>query len=228
MYHKPARAVSIAAEHLILAQKINANPMRWETQISSFPNIREWIFVHKMGQPTHHLDKPTLTFFPPSTNTRRLRLASFHLEGGDQLWFLKLKRDCPDLTWELFTQYSHLRFGPQIRNKLGELSKLRQTGTVGEYQCQFEQLSAHASSLTSEQEVEIFISGLQEHIPIEVNIHHPKDLTTAMGLAHLYERRTGTRQSKKAHIPNDHRPIEYKAIEHFINGGTLKRIVLQL
>lgn len=51
--------------------------------------------------------------------------------------------------------------------QIGELSKLRQTGTVQEYQRQFEQLSARASSLTGEQEVSFFISGLQEQIAIE-------------------------------------------------------------
>lgn len=104
-----------------------------------------------------------------------------------------------------------MRFGPPIRtNKLGELSKLRQTCTIGDYQRQFEQLSARASSLTSEQEVEIFITGLQEQIAIEVDIHHPKDLTT-MGLARLYERRIGSpRQEpncpKKCYNPTNTRP----------------------
>lgn len=60
-----------------------------------------------------------------------------------------------------------------------------------EYQRQFEQLSSRASSLTGEQEVELFISGSQEHIAIEVEIQRPRDLTTAMGLARLYERRSG-------------------------------------
>ena len=58
-----------------------------------------------------------------------------------------------------------------------------------EYQRRFEQLAARASTLTREQEVEIFISGLKETIAIEVELQHPQDLTSAMSLARLYEPR---------------------------------------
>ncbi|KAG6521619.1 hypothetical protein ZIOFF_018744 [Zingiber officinale] len=62
------------------------------------------------------------------------------------------------------------------------LVKLQQSGSVEDYQRKFEQLAARASSLTLEQEVQIFISGLQDHIAVEVEIHHPEDLTSAMML----------------------------------------------
>lgn len=122
-------------------------------------------------------------------------LASFHLEGDAQLWFLKLERDSPNLTWEVFREFWHFRFGHPIRsNKLGELYKLRQIGVVEEYVGRFEQLSARASSFNNEQEVEFFISGLPEQTSIEVKIHRPKDLTTATGMARLYDRRPGAKR----------------------------------
>jgi len=133
----------------------------------------------------------------------KVEIASYHLDEDAQVWFLKLDRDRPGISWEEFKRQCHLRFGPSIQsNKLGELSKLRQGGTVEEFQRKFEQLAARAGPLTTEQEVEIFISGLQEYIAIEVELHRPKDLISAMSLAHLYERRSGA----KRFIPSANKP----------------------
>ncbi|KAB5538897.1 hypothetical protein DKX38_016430 [Salix brachista] len=132
----------------------------------------------------------------------KVEIASYHLDEDAQVWFLKLDRDRPGISWEEFKRQCHLRFGPSIQgNKLGALSKLRQVTTVEDYQRQFEQLAARAGPLTSEQELEIFISGLQEYIAIEVELHRPQDLTSAMSLARLYERRGGVRKL----APTNHR-----------------------
>ncbi|OMO61303.1 Retrotransposon gag protein [Corchorus olitorius] len=129
----------------------------------------------------------------------RVGLASFHLEGDAQLWFLKLERDHPSITWDAFVKQCNLRFGPPIRrNKLGELVKLKQTESVDDYQRKFEQLSARAGSLTVDQEIEIFLSGLQEYIAVEVELHQPRDLATPMSLAWLYERRSNSSSNKFA------------------------------
>lgn len=119
-------------------------------------------------------------------------ITSFHLEADAQLWFLKLKSDFPSLSWEGFKEECNLRFGPVLRcTRLVELSKLQQTGSVEDYQRKFVQHLARAESLTNENEVEIFISGLQEPITVEILIHLPMSLSRAMHLARLYESRTG-------------------------------------
>ncbi|KAF9662444.1 hypothetical protein SADUNF_Sadunf18G0053900 [Salix dunnii] len=126
----------------------------------------------------------------------KVEIASYHLDADAQVWFLKLDRDRPGISWVEFKRQCQLRFGPSLQgNKLGELAKLRQGGTVEEYQRKFEQLAARASHLTTEQEVEIFISGLIEYIAIEVELHQPRDLISAMSLARLYERRSGARRT---------------------------------
>ncbi|KAB5511770.1 hypothetical protein DKX38_028798 [Salix brachista] len=125
----------------------------------------------------------------------KVEIASYHLDEDAQVWFLKLERDRPGISWEEFKRNCHLRFGPSLQSsKLGELSKLRQGSTVEDYQRKFEQLAARAGPLTTEQELEIFISGLQEYIAIEVELHRPRDLISAMSLARLYERRGGIRR----------------------------------
>ena len=63
-------------------------------------------------------------------------------------------------TWEELSCQYHLQFGPSIcRHKLGELAKLRQLGTVAEYQEKFEHLVSRAGTLIQAQKVEIYVNG---------------------------------------------------------------------
>ncbi|GKF00610.1 hypothetical protein Tco_0027533 [Tanacetum coccineum] len=102
----------------------------------------------------------------------KVEIACYHLDEDAQVWF-----------------------GPIVQgNKLEELCKLRQTSTVEEYQRKFKQLVTRAGILTAEQEVEIFVSKLQEDIGLEVELHRPTGLTRAMSLARLYEKRGGSRE----------------------------------
>nr|TKS04049.1 hypothetical protein D5086_0000146040 [Populus alba] len=73
--------------------------------------------------------------------------------------------------------------------------------------------------LTTEQKVEIFISGLQEYIAIEVELHRPRDLISAMSLARLYERRSGA----KRFIPAAYKPSSNTSSSSS-NQKTFKRL----
>lgn len=54
---------------------------------------------------------------------------------------------------------------------------MSQDGTVDDYIRLFEALAVRARPVSNEQEVEIFImSGLQEFIAVELDVHRPKDL----------------------------------------------------
>ncbi|OMO91438.1 Retrotransposon gag protein [Corchorus capsularis] len=120
-----------------------------------------------------------------------LQVLQLQAIGDAQLWFLKLERNHPAITWDAFAQQCNLRFGPPIRrNKLGELVKLRQTGSVDDYQQKFVQLAARAGSLTMDQE-----------IAVEVELHQPRDLSTAMSLALLHERRGSRLAAANWHLP---------------------------
>lgn len=50
-------------------------------------------------------------------------------------------------------------------------------------------LLAQADSVTSKQEVQLFVSGLKQYIAIDVKIQCLLDIDSAMHLARLYERR---------------------------------------
>lgn len=125
-----------------------------------------------------------------------------------------MRRDRPTLSWKGFQLQCLLRFGPAFQDdEVGELSKLRRTGSVYEYQRRFDQLLAHTSLLTSPQEINIFVSGLQESIAIDVQIQKPPDLT-AMQLTRLYERKNGQHQLNQIYSgkPSDDYPKVIKRL----------------
>lgn len=49
---------------------------------------------------------------------KRVGLASYHLEGNGQIWFLQIELDIPNHTWQAFIEH------PIRSQKLVELSKL--------------------------------------------------------------------------------------------------------
>lgn len=70
----------------------------------------------------------------------------------------------------------------------------------------FEDLAAQADCLSSKQEAQIFVSGLKLHIAIDVRIHQPTDLSSAMHLARLYEQCAGalSQQPRRATTQTQH------------------------
>jgi hypothetical protein len=82
------------------------------------------------------------------------------------------------------------QIGPtQFEDFYGDLSKLKQHGSVKEYQCQFEKLLNRVGKLSQAHQVGGFVSGLKESIRIDVQAVKPSTLTAAVGLGKLYEAR---------------------------------------
>lgn len=90
--------------------------------------------------------------------------------------------------WNSFTKALELRFGPSTyANHQAELFKLRQTGSVSEYQAQFEKLGNRVIGLPAKALLNCFISGLNTEIRNEMAIQRPTSITQAIGLAKLIE-----------------------------------------
>ena len=47
----------------------------------------------------------------------KVGLASFHLEGNAQLWFLQVEIGISQSSWDEFKHQCNIRFGPPIRSK---------------------------------------------------------------------------------------------------------------
>jgi len=90
--------------------------------------------------------------------------------------------------WVSFTKSFELRFGPSTyANHQEELFKLRQQGSVSEYQVHFEKLCNRVTGLPSEAILNCFISGLIPEIRNELAIQRPQTIHQAIGLAKLIE-----------------------------------------
>jgi hypothetical protein len=115
-------------------------------------------------------------------------MASYNLEGGAQLWYMQVQHDEGTPPWRRFTELLNLRFGPPLRsNPLGELMACKCTASVVDFQERFEALLPRAGYLSEAQKVQIFTSGLQLPLSLDVEIHNPQSLAIAMSLARKME-----------------------------------------
>ncbi|KAK0579085.1 hypothetical protein LWI29_020745 [Acer saccharum] len=103
-------------------------------------------------------------------------------------WYQWLERTIGNLTWVQITRALSTRFGKlEEADPGGALSKLRQNGTVKEYQVQFERLANRTNGLPESFLVSCFLSGLREEFKVGVQILKPVTLTHAFELAKFQE-----------------------------------------
>ena len=108
---------------------------------------------------------------------------------GDALsWFKWMYQNHQFTDWISFIRVLELRFGTSTyANHQAELFKLRQNGTVAEYQKVFEKLCNRVLGLTPEMILDCFISDLIPDIRREMTVLQPNSITQVMGLAKLLE-----------------------------------------
>ncbi|WVZ71005.1 hypothetical protein U9M48_019632 [Paspalum notatum var. saurae] len=117
-------------------------------------------------------------------------MASYNLEDGAQMWYIQVQTDEGTPSWNRFKELMNLRYGPPLRSApLAELAECRRTGTVAEYQDQFQALLPRAGPLRESQRVQLFTGGLQPPLSIDVQIQNPQSLAAAMSLARQFELR---------------------------------------
>jgi hypothetical protein len=116
--------------------------------------------------------------------------ASFYLDGAAAQWYYRLEKNQGVPSWTNFVDGINRRFGPPLRsNPLGELTQLRRTSTVDDYQEQFLVLLARCADVTEPQQIAIFTAGLQQPLSTDVELQKPATLEDAMALARAFERR---------------------------------------
>jgi hypothetical protein len=112
---------------------------------STTPKVAKIDFPRYGGKddPTTWIYKVEQFFEFHGTNEEdRLPLAAYHLDGDAQLWYQLFKEgEATEVTWEALKEGLHTRYGPTMfEDFFGDLSKLKQEGSVREYQAQFERL----------------------------------------------------------------------------------------
>lgn len=103
------------------------------------------------------------------TDYQKLDMVSIHLEGRADIWFHEYQENHKTFSGEQFMVNACNRFQEgRHENFIGEFNKLKQTGTVEEYQESFEELKAFIVakhwSLDEEYFIGSFVSGLKEEI----------------------------------------------------------------
>ncbi|XP_058767801.1 uncharacterized protein LOC131641513 [Vicia villosa] len=141
-----------------------SNPLKWLFQADQYFNFYQ---------------------LPPEN---RLGMMSFYMKGEALSWFKWMYKNQELTDWFSFTRALELRFGPSTyTNHQAELFKLKQTGSVVEYQATFEKLGNQVVGLSSEAIINCFISGLLPDIQNEIALHKPTTISQAIGLAKLIE-----------------------------------------
>jgi hypothetical protein len=129
--------------------------------------------------------------YQQTEDEEKLPLAAYHLEGAAQMWYQLFKEDEESPSWENLKTELYNRYGPtRMEDHFGDLTKLRQGGSVRDYQVEFERLLSRVGKLSTQHQLGCFVSGLKEMIRIEVQVAKPTSLTKATGLARLFEAKT--------------------------------------
>lgn len=80
------------------------------------------------------------------------------------------------------------RFGPsEYEDSFGRLCKLTQTGSLADYQHQFEHLANRIQEIPEHALVSCFTSGLRPELRKETLVYRPQSLVQATGLARLFD-----------------------------------------
>ncbi|KAL9432532.1 hypothetical protein AB3S75_027545 [Citrus x aurantiifolia] len=159
------------------------------------------IFSSKMAKlefPRYAGDEPTEWFskvsqffeYQGTTETQKVALASFHLEGEANQWWQWLhkayKEEGRTVIWADFEEELWARFGPTECEDFDEaLSRVRQVGTLHDYQREFERLGNRVHGWTQKALVGTFMGGLKPEISDDIRMFKRKTLKEAISLARM-------------------------------------------
>ena len=89
--------------------------------------------------------------FQRTEEDEKLPMTGYHLDGNVQLWFQRFKNRREGVNWEIFKYELHLRYGPsRYQNFFVDLTKLKQNGSIHDYQMEFDRLLHRAGNLSEE------------------------------------------------------------------------------
>ncbi|GKC55993.1 ty3-gypsy retrotransposon protein [Tanacetum coccineum] len=115
---------------------------------------------------------------------QRLRVVGFNLEGDAAEWFRWMTRNKLITSWKGFLESVQNRFDPfKYEDPQGALSKLLQTGTIAQYQSEFEKLMNRVTDISEGLLISFYVSGLKPSLQRELLVSKPTSLGDAFALA---------------------------------------------
>jgi hypothetical protein len=149
-------------------------------------------FPRYSGQdPTEWFNRVDQFFeFQNTPANQKVSLASFHLEGEANQWRQWARRTYKEegriMTWKAFEDELWARFGPIDCEDFDEaLSRIKQVGSLRDYQSEFEKLGNRVRGWTQKALVGTFMGGLKPEIAEGIHMFKPQSLKEAISLAHM-------------------------------------------
>jgi len=126
------------------------------------------------------------------------RFAALNFTGLAETWLHTAELRGRFMSWEALHTAVCARFDrDQYHLHLKQLDNLKQTGSVSEYLCRFEQLThsilLYNTAYDDTYLVTRFLGGLRDDIRAPIALHRPKDVATASSLALLQEEEVDSR-----------------------------------
>ncbi|GKD50619.1 ty3-gypsy retrotransposon protein, partial [Tanacetum coccineum] len=119
---------------------------------------------------------------------QRLRILGFNLEGEAAEWFPWMTRNGLITNWDALVDSVKNQFGPsKYEDPQGALSKLLQTGTVAQYQSEFEKLMNQVTDISKNLLISFYVSRLKPNLQREVLVAKPINLGDAFALERVTE-----------------------------------------
>ena len=127
---------------------------------------------------------------------QKVRLALFHLEGEANQWWQWFRKAFAEgqgsISWEAFEDEVRARFGPPDSEDFDEaLSRVRQTGTLRDYQREFERLGNRVRGWTQKALVGTFMGGLKPEVADGIRMFKPQSVKEAISLAKMRDDQLG-------------------------------------
>lgn len=130
--------------------------------------------------------------FQNTPELQKVTLASYHLEREANRWWKWVRRLIEEegrvLSWENFEDELWARFGPSECEDFDEsLSRIRQRGSLRDYQREFERLGNRVRGWTQKALIGTFMGGLKTKISDGIRMFKPQTLKEAISLARMKE-----------------------------------------
>lgn len=126
--------------------------------------------------------------FIPMDDNRKVKLSGLHFEGRASVWFRFYQVGRTNSNWKAFQADVVARFEiVETMDVQDQFNKIKQTGTIADYEDKFEELRALVLSknrgFNEEYFISSFISGLKDNIKGSVKMFRPQSLSDAVYLA---------------------------------------------
>ncbi|KAA8538684.1 hypothetical protein F0562_028292 [Nyssa sinensis] len=134
-----------------------------------------------------------------TAETQKVPIAAYHLEREANQWWQWLRRTLWEeghmISWEKFKEELWARFGPLGCEEFDEaLSRIRQLGTLRDYQREFEKLGNKVRGWTQKALVGTFMCGLKDEISDGIRMFKSQSLKEAINLAWMRDEQLARQQ----------------------------------